>query len=44
MTTVAAAQDGTVEAHIGLLSMIADGLDTHEFTPCKIQGSEAAGH
>lgn len=42
MTTVAAAQDQPVEAHMGLLIMIAEGLDTHEFTPCKIQGTEAA--
>jgi len=42
MTTVTAAQDQPVEVHAGLFIMIADGLDTHEFTPCKIQGKEAA--
>lgn len=44
MTTVAAANDQPVEVHMGLLIMLAEGLDTHEFTPCKIQGTEAAEH
>lgn len=28
---------------MGLLDMIAGGLDTHEFTPCKIQAKEVGG-
>jgi methanogenic corrinoid protein MtbC1 len=42
MAAVTAVQDQSVEAHAGFFIMIANGLDTHEFTPCKIQGTEAA--
>ena len=28
---------------MGLLDMVAEGLDTHEFTPCKIQATEVGG-
>jgi len=30
------------QEQMGILDMIAKGLDTHEFTPCKIQATEAA--
>ena len=30
------------EEQMGILDMIASGLDTHEFTPCKIQATEAS--
>lgn len=42
MTAVAAIQDQPVAAHAGFFIMIALGLNTHEFTPCKIQGTEVA--
>ena len=29
------------EEQMGILDMVASGLDTHEFTPCKIQATEA---
>ena len=29
------------QQQMGILDMIAKGLDTHEFTPCKIQATEA---
>jgi len=41
MTTIEAHLNCPVEEHMGMLQMIATGLDTHEFTPCKIQGTEA---
>ena len=28
------------EQQMGILDMVASGLDTHEFTPCKIQATE----
>jgi hypothetical protein len=28
------------EEQMGILDMVASGLDTHEFTPCKIQATE----
>jgi methanogenic corrinoid protein MtbC1 len=42
MSAVTAVQDQPVETLAGFFIMIAHGLDTHEFTPCKIQGSEVA--
>lgn len=30
----------TAEQQMAILDMVASGLDTHEFTPCKIQASE----
>jgi len=42
MSAVTAVQDRPVDVHAGFFIMIANGLDTHEFTPCKIQGTEAA--
>ena len=30
------------EEQMGILDMVASGLDTHEFTPCKIQATEAS--
>lgn len=32
--------DLTAEQQMGILDMVASGLDTHEFTPCKIQATE----
>jgi len=32
------------EEHMGILDMVASGLETHEFTPCKIQATEAEDH
>ena len=43
MAAVTAVQDQSAVAHAGFFIMIAAGLDTHEFTPCKIQGAEASG-
>ena len=33
-------KDLTAEQQMGILDMVASGLDTHEFTPCKIQATE----
>ncbi len=33
-------RDLTAEQQMGILDMVAFGLDTHEFTPCKIQATE----
>ncbi|MDJ0988181.1 MAG: B12-binding domain-containing protein [Desulfobacterales bacterium] len=33
-------RDLTAEQQMGILDMVASGLDTHEFTPCKIQATE----
>lgn len=33
-------RDLTIEQQMGILDMVASGLDTHEFTPCKIQATE----
>jgi methanogenic corrinoid protein MtbC1 len=44
MATVEAAQHAPAETHMGIVLMISEGLDTHEFTPCKIQGTEVADH
>lgn len=33
-------RDLTTEQQMGILDMVASGLDTHEFTPCKIQATE----
>lgn len=30
------------EKQMGILDMVASGLDTHEFTPCKIQATEVS--
>ena len=34
-------KDLSPEEQMGILDMVASGLDTHEFTPCKIQATEA---
>ena len=39
--TVAGTATKSVSELMGMLDCVACGLDTHEFTPCKIQGSEA---
>ena len=39
-TTVEASVDLSAQDHMGIVDMIATGLDTHEFTPCKIQAKE----
>ena len=33
-------KDLSPEEQMGILDMVASGLDTHEFTPCKIQATE----
>lgn len=33
-------KDLSPEQQMGILDMVASGLDTHEFTPCKIQATE----
>jgi methanogenic corrinoid protein MtbC1 len=33
-------KDLAPEKQMGILDMVASGLDTHEFTPCKIQAAE----
>ncbi len=33
-------RDLAAEQQMGILDMVASGLDTHEFTPCKIQATE----
>jgi methanogenic corrinoid protein MtbC1 len=40
-TTIEQSVDLPVQDQMGVLDMIAAGLDTHEFTPCKIQATEA---
>ena len=40
-TTIEQSMDLPVQDQMGVLDMIAAGLDTHEFTPCKIQATEA---
>ena len=39
-TTVEASVELSAQDHMGIVDMIAAGLDTHEFTPCKIQAKE----
>ncbi|UCF82523.1 MAG: B12-binding domain-containing protein [Desulfobacteraceae bacterium] len=39
-TTVEGAMGLSVQEQMGIMDMIATGLDTHEFTPCKIQATE----
>lgn len=34
----------SAEEQMGILDMVASGLDTHEFTPCKIQATETDDH
>jgi len=34
----------SAEEHMAILDMVASGLETHEFTPCKIQATEAEDH
>ena len=36
--------DLSAEEKMGILDMVASGLDTHEFTPCKIQAIETDDH
>jgi methanogenic corrinoid protein MtbC1 len=38
---VAGSREKTAAELMSMLDMLASGLDTHEFTPCKIQGAEA---
>ena len=40
-TIIEQSVDLPVPDQMGVLDMIAGGLDTHEFTPCKIQATEA---
>lgn len=40
-TTIEQSEELPVQDQMGVLDMIAAGLNTHEFTPCKIQASEA---
>lgn len=40
-TTVEGSMGLSAQDHMGIVDMIAKGLDTHEFTPCKIQAKEA---
>ena len=39
-TTIEENKNLSPEKQMGILDMIASGLDTHEFTPCKIQATE----
>jgi methanogenic corrinoid protein MtbC1 len=39
-STMENSRDNSVPELMGIVDMIAHGLDDHEFTPCKIQGSE----
>lgn len=39
-TTIEQSMDLPVQDQMGVLDMIAAGLDTHDFTPCKIQATE----
>lgn len=39
-TTVEGSMGLSVQGQMGVVDMIAIGLDTHEFTPCKIQAKE----
>lgn len=34
----------SAQEQMGIMDMIAKGLDTHEFTPCKIQAKESDEH
>ena len=40
-TTVEESMGLSAQEQMGIMDMVATGLDTHEFTPCKIQAIEA---
>ena len=40
-TTVEGSAGLSAQEQMGIIDMIATGLNTHEFTPCKIQSTEA---
>lgn len=42
-TTVEMNMGLSIQEQMGTMDMIATGLNTHEFTPCKIQSTEAEG-
>lgn len=42
--TIEESKDLSAEEQMGILDMVASGLDTHEFTPCKIQATETDDH
>ena len=42
-TTAEGSMGLSFQEQMGIVDMIATGLDTHEFTPCKIQATEAKG-